>query len=334
MKIIKLLLFFIIATTENLFAQKNNLLRKTDWNAYAQIRFTTNFNNNYNFSLHRLKLWLKSAPDFSEHWSYKIQTTLSGKKNEIFFLQDVKLGYKTGNFSLDIGQFVPEYSLERFEADFLLPTIERAKVIDCLIPNGTLGVRDIGIQVNIKTKNNFLHSYFGIFNGYGIKEYRLNNKGVMLTNKTAVNFNINNSKIETGYSAMYRKADMQILPEILSDTVSFSGNDFSYNLFVKFKSKYFEIQGEYLTAFIGKQKAEGYYILSDFNFGKHQIVFAFEDYKDLISETPDLPYYLFGYNYSFNKYKLKLFFDNFFQIYSQKIKNYTASVQLQLFFKQ
>jgi len=34
---------------------------KVDWNAYSQIRFETDFNDNNNFLLRRLKIWIKSV---------------------------------------------------------------------------------------------------------------------------------------------------------------------------------------------------------------------------------------------------------------------------------
>ncbi len=313
-----------------------NIRKNADWNGYAQIRFSTNIDDNYNFSLRRLKFRLKSTPDFSEHWSYKIQTTLSSFKNETFFLQDVKLGYKTnGIWSFDIGQFVPQYSLQRFQSDYKLPLIERAKAIDYLIPDGTLGARDIGIQVTAGTKNNLFQSHFGIFNGYGIKEFRLTqNKGILFTHKTSLNLVLSEGTIETGYSVMFRKADNLKIPKVLPDTVLYSGNDFRYNLFLLFKNKFFEIQAEYLSAYIDNRLAEGWYFMSSVNLNKHQIVFAYENYKGLISEIEYLPYFHLGYNYLINKYKAKIFFDNYFQIKENKIQDYTAAIQLQLFLKQ
>ena len=88
------------------------------------------------FTLRRLKLWSRSGPDFSDYWSLKEQTTFSGFHKEKFFLLDVKPGYRTGIFSVDMGQFVPEYSPERFQHDYLLLSIERAMVINTLIPDG------------------------------------------------------------------------------------------------------------------------------------------------------------------------------------------------------
>ncbi len=332
--------FYIVLVISILYftspAQKSeNIFRQTEFNAYSQIRFSVNFDDNFNFSLRRLKMWLKSAPDFSEHWSYKIQVITSGSKKEMFFLEDAKIGYKTGIWSFDFGQFVPQYSLQRFQSDYRLPVIERAKAVDCIIPNGTLGVRDAGIQATVKTENNAVQSSIGVFNGYGIKEYRFNNKGVMLTNKTVFNIPFENGNLQTGWSGQFRKAENLKIPEVLSDSVLFSGDDLRYNFFVNYVYKNFKIQGEYLTAFFDKEKSEGWYLLSSLILNKkNEIVFAYEDYKDLISETDDLPYFHIGYNYLINSYKLKLFFDNYFQINNNSIQNYTASVQLQVFLKQ
>jgi len=94
------------------------------------------FDDHLAFALRRIKLGLRSGPGFSDSWSFKVQTTFSGFHKEKFFLQDVKPGYRTGIFPVDMGQFVPEYSPERFQHDYLLLSIERAMVINTLIPDG------------------------------------------------------------------------------------------------------------------------------------------------------------------------------------------------------
>lgn len=329
----KYLLILLVFAGLSAVAQEKPNEKPFDFNGYIQVRGISDFGNYNSFQIRRLKVWLKSTPEFSKHWSYKIQTTVTSLQQEKFFLQDVELAYKINNFSFDFGQFVPEYSLERFESDYKLPVIERAKVINSLIPDGTLGVRDIGVQINYETKNKVLCSHFGLFNGYGIKEYRFNNSGFMLTNKSAVQIPILDNKFEFGYSIMYRKAQNMTIPNVLPDTVIFSGDDFRYNFFAKFESKFIEMQAEYLTAFLNNQKSYGYYLTSAINFNKNQIVFSYEDYHDLINETKDNPFYRIGYNYYINSYKLKLSFDNYFQINGGKIENYLGSIQIQVFVK-
>lgn len=335
MKKYLIILFFFISLSS--FAQENkpqNVKNNSvDINGYIQVRGVSNFADYTSFQIRRFKIWIKSKPEFSEHWSYKIQTTFSSLKQEHFFLQDVKLAYKIHDFSVEIGQFVPEYSLERFESDYKLPVIERAKVINCLIPNGTLGVRDVGLQANFHTKNKILETHFGLFNGYGVKHYNFENQGFMLTNKSSLNLDLANNSLQFGYSVMYRKAEKMSVPKLLPDTVSFSGIDLRYNLFAKFKNKWLELQAEFLNARLIKQNAFGYYLLSAVNFDKNQLVFSYEDYHDLISTTNDKPYFRIGYNYYINSYKLRFSLDNFFQINNKKLENYILSMQIQVFLK-
>lgn len=316
------------------FAQNTANTPKADWNGYIQLRATSNFNGINTIMVRRLKLWLKSTPEFSDHWYYKLQITLSSLKQEKFFLQDVKIGYKTGLFSFDFGQFVPQYSLQRFQPDYKIPAIERAKVIKALIPDGTLGVRDIGMQANFHTKNDFLQTHLGIFNGYGIKNYRFDWQGYMITHKTQLNIPIKNSSLKLGYSLQLRQAEKLQIPKVLPDTVLFTGKDFRYNLFAMFKSRILQLQAEYLAAYLNKQKADGYYFLSVINLNqKNQLVFGYERYKDLIASTSDKPFFRLGYDYEIKIYKTKISFDNFFQLTSGKIYNYFAAIQLQLFLK-
>jgi len=328
----KSILFIALAFISGLIsAQENTFTENIDFNGYIQIRGVSNFDDYTSFSVRRLKLWLKSKPEFSEHWSYKVQTTFSSLAQEKFFLQDVKIGYKTGLFSFDIGQFVPQYSLQRFQPDYKIAPIERARVVNALIPDGTLGVRDIGLQANFKTKNKLFETHLGIFNGYGIKEYRFKNQGYMITHKSSFQIPIKQNIVKLGYSLQYRYAEDLQLKFILPDSILFSGQDIRYNLFALWKRKHFKLQAEFLNARLNGQKSYGYYILSVINIHKSQIIVSVENYKDLIAQTPDKAYYRIGYNYLIKAYKLKLSIDNYFQINANKIDAYIASIQLQMF---
>ena len=66
-------------------AQQNGFGKNIDFNGYIQIRGTSNFDDYTGISVRRLKLWVKSTPEFSKHWSYKIQTTFSSFLQEKFF---------------------------------------------------------------------------------------------------------------------------------------------------------------------------------------------------------------------------------------------------------
>ncbi len=314
------------------FSQTVETQKKVDWNGYTQLRATSNFSDNSSIMVRRLKFWIKSTPEFSEHWSYKVQALFASWMQERFFLQDVKINYKTGLFSFDMGQFVPQYSLQRFQRDVDIAAIERAAAINALIPNGTLGVRDVGIQINFHSSSNLLETHFGAFNGHGIKEYQFDNKGFMLTHKTSISIPVNKNQVQLGYSLMYRNTEDLQIKKVFPDSVLYTGTDVRYNIFAMFTSRYFGMQAEYLNANFEGEQANGYYFLATTKIRKSEIVLSFEDYKNTYSET-HYPHYRLGYNYLINRNKTKLFFDNYFQIKNGTIKNYYASIQLQMFFK-
>ena len=328
MKKTTLLLVLLIALFSEIAAQQ-----KVDWNGYGQVRVSSNFDDNTSVMLRRLKFWVKSTPEFSPHWSYKVQVLFTSWMQERFFLQEAHLNYKTGLFSFDIGQFVPKYSLQWSQPDYHIPAIERSIVINTLFPNAGLGIRDLGAQMNFHTQNHFLETSLGLFNGYGITEYRFNNQGYMITHQTALNIPISKEKLKVGYSLEFREAEQMKMKHLLPDTVLFTGQDSRFNLFAMFQASQWQVQGEYLMADLNGARAKGYYVLGSLNVKKSQMVLGIEQYEDLIDETNDSPHYRIGYNYRFKEDKIKLFFDNYFQVIDGGIKNYYASVQLQMFFK-
>jgi hypothetical protein len=300
------------------------------WNGYSQLRFTSNFSEVNTFAMRRMKLWINSAPGFNDHWGFHLQTTISSKQNEMFNLQDVLVYYKTGRFRFNMGQFVPHYSLQRFQHDYTIPLTERSEVINNLIPNGTLGVRDIGIEANYTTPNERVKAWIGVFNGYGIKDYRYQNSGILLTQKTECN--VFDQHFRTGYSAMYRRADQIRLLKILPDSVSYSGNDVRLNLFALYRTKRVQLQKEYLMANLNGKMADGWYLLADVNFGENQVVASLNTYNDLITETDNFPEVHLGYNHKIHGENLKVMLDNRMNLTEGKLKNYFVTLQLQLFF--
>ncbi|MCD6354240.1 MAG: hypothetical protein J7L95_01705 [Prolixibacteraceae bacterium] len=322
-----LLLFVdIVGTTQN-----SDYKTPVSWEGYSQMRFTTDFGKTNSFAIRRLKLWAFSTPEFDKNWGFKIQTTFTSFQNEKFLLQDVEGFYHWKQFRLNFGQFVPHYSLQRFQHDFNIPMAERAPVINALIPIGTLGgVRDIGIEGNWQNESKIIESWLGVFNGSGIKEYCLDYSGIMLTHKT--NFHAFNHHLLLGYSLMVRKADNLQLQMILPTDERFSGNDFRYNLFATLQFKNFEIQSEYLRANLEGKIANGYYMLATLNLGKNQLVSSFSKYNDLIDNTADAPEIHLAYNYRINQDKLKIMIDNGVQINDGELQNYFAALQVQIFF--
>ena len=327
----KYIVIIFLLTSTLIFSQDNKILNKPEWNGYIQLRASSNLKDNSMVMIRRLKFWVKTKPDISHHLSYKIQVLFTSWNQEKLFLQDAKIKYTKGTLSYDFGQFIPAYSLQWTQPDYIIPAIERAEAINILHTDGTLGVRDIGIQINYNSKSNVLESHFGLFNGYGIKEYSFNNKGFMLSHKTAIRIRGNNKRFQLGYSLQYRKAENLKIQKLLPDTVFFTGNDFRYNLFARFESNIFNIQAEYLTAYLEEEKSFGYYVLSTINLRNNEIVLGYEYFKNL-TDISNYPYYRLGYNYLIKGNNIKLFFDNYFQFTAGNVNNYTGSIEIQMFF--
>jgi hypothetical protein len=325
----RLVIVLLILASLPATAQDTSHTKPVRWNGYSQFSFTSNFNEIHSFAMRRMKLWVYKKPGKNSHWGFKVQTTITSFQNQHFLLQDVEAYYVHKNISINFGQFVPEYSLQRFQPDFIIPLTERSPVINALIPNAKLGVRDIGMQLKYAVKN--MQTWIGIFNGNGIKTYKLNNNGFMITNKTRVQ--LIKQHILLGYSFMFRKADQLPMTNILPDSVAFSGNDIRYNLFAQYNSQHFNIQAEYLYTNLGGKVADGYYVLASIDFAKNQMALSWNQYHDLIAATGDAPSVHLGYNYLMNGNKLKLMFDNGIQIEKGKLKNYMATLQFQFFFK-
>ncbi|RKX75544.1 MAG: hypothetical protein DRP49_04490 [Spirochaetes bacterium] len=186
----------ILLVASSVQAQETSAPKSLEWHAYTQLRFATDFDSYNNFSVRRLKFWINSGPGFSKHWSFKAQAIFMSIQNEKFFLQDVYGEYRWKNSSIRFGQFIPQYSLQRFQPDYLIPSSERARAVILLIPDGTSGVRDIGVQYNLSAVNNHLQFNEGLFNGYGIKEYRFNNAGFLATQNLSYSIPLKNNLLQ------------------------------------------------------------------------------------------------------------------------------------------
>jgi len=277
-----------------------------------------------------MKFWLTSAKGFNNHWGFKIQTTISSNHNESFLLQDVYATYQLHKVKLRIGQFVPEFSLQRFQPDYVVPLAERSAVVNALIPNGSLGARDIGLEGGYTGPGKKLQTWLGVYNGYGIKRYQLNYQGILLTQKTA--FLYADNHLYSGYSVMYRKADQLQLKSVLPDSVLFTGNDIRFNIFTRFITGKWQFQAEYFRASLEQKMADGYYILASLTLSKNQIVTSWNKYNDLIANTDNNPVIHFGYNRLVNGNKLKLMVDDGIRFTRQSIDNQFLTLQMQLFF--
>jgi hypothetical protein len=326
------LLLLMLVFTAKAQDKEGKRQNKVEWHAYTQLRFATNFDNYNNFSVRRLKFWIRSAPGFSKHWSFKAQAIFTSVQREKFFLQDIYGQYTWKNSSIRFGQFIPKYSLQWSQPDYLIPATERARAINLLIPDGTMGIRDIGIQYNLTAFQKKLHFNIGIFNGYGIKDYRYNNSGVMITQNLSYKIPFKKTSLQFGYSVMYRNGEDLFLPGIITDTLLYTGREFSFNVNAIFISRIVDIQAEYLQANPDTVSASGYYALAKVKFNAKNHAYLMYDHYTYGYETQrNSPWYIAGFNYLFKHYDIMLTLETGFQKSAGEWVNRTV-LQFQMFF--
>ena len=331
MQKIKIILIVVIVflTTINfsVFAQQ-----KINWNGYLQFRFSDNYLDQTNFSIRRAKFWLNgSIPGNDGNWSYKLQANFHQQVKFQFLLQDVLVNYEINNFEVTAGQFVPNFSLQRKQPDYVIPLDERANVVNALVPGAETMARDIGVELKLDDRKTGSFS-LGFFNGNGANTVSNQRNFLYVNHGNLFILHNSDSKLELGYSLSYRNAHNLQFSKILGNNFSFTGNDFRFGFEEKFNIGNFELQSEYIEAHLGNRKAYGYYALADYLFASKNLVsLAVEQLNDLNSSTANNPWYTIGYSYLVKGNDIKFSLDNKFQFTSNKTNSLTI-IQIQYFF--
>jgi phosphate-selective porin len=326
-------ILIVIITLFISFNIRTEAQQKIEWNGYLQYRFSDNYLNQSDFSVRRAKFWVNGLlPEGSGNWSYKLQANFLQQVKYQFVLQDVLVNYKFNDFEVTAGQFVPDFSLERKQPDYKIPLVERACVVNSLVPGAETMARDIGTQ--LKLDNNKIGSFsLGFYNGNGANNVS-NLKNYLYVNRGTI-FLLHNSesKLEFGYNLSYRNAHSIQFNKIFGNNYSFTGNDFRFGFETQLNLGNLELQSEYIEAHLGNQKAHGYYALADYIItSKNLIALSIEQLNDLNPLTVDNPWYVIGYSYLLKGNSIKFSIDNKFQ-FTQNKTNSLTTIQIQYFFK-
>ncbi|MGQ9799624.1 MAG: porin [Ignavibacterium sp.] len=306
--------------------------QKVDWNGYLQYRFSDNYLDQTNFSVRRAKFWVfGNIPlESGDSWNYKLQAIFHQQVNYSFLLQDVVVNYKTNVFEFTAGQFVPDFSMQRKQSDYVIPLVERSIAVNSLVPAAETMARDIGLEA--KYINSFGSFSVGIFNGNGANNIS-KTKNFLIVNRSVLTL-LNNSdaNINLGYNLSYRNSKDIQFSKIFGNNYSFTGNDFRFGFEEKLNLGDFELQSEYLEAHLGDQKAYGFYILADYLIAsKHLAAISVEQLNDLNPATSNDPWYIISYSYLAKENRIKFTLDNRFQFTNNKTNSLTT-IQLQYFF--
>jgi len=328
---------FIIVVTMMMLLLRPFTLFATDSflvNGYLQSRFTDDYRNVTGFAIRRAKLWATGQVPVPGKWFYKVQGNFRYQNSGSFTLQDFYGEYDmAGSDYVRFGQMVPDFSLQRSQPDYEIPVVERSNVVNALIPTAETGGRDIGIQSHFSYLHNQLQASVGVFNGNGGNVAGNDDRKFLLIHR--LHFLIPLSaemKADFGYSLAFRQTSDLAFTRIYGDQHLFRGNDFSWGLEFFINHPKWELQSEFIEACLGNQKANGYYVLGDFNLSpKNQVVASIEKYEDLNSLSSDAPWYILGFNHYIAKNKAKIMFDSLAQ-FAEGQTNCKSIIQLQLFF--
>ncbi len=306
---------------------------KVNVESYAQLRLSSDLAGNNTFQIRRLKFKFTSPPSFSPHWSYYMKFEISSKHFAMPSLLDLRVGYKTGNFKFYFGQFLPDFSLERFQSDTKISTVERAEIVDDFIPAGGMGKRDLGLQVSYCNKNKSIYTSLGVFNGRGVSQWKYDNSTYLVVHKAYITHRFDSTgSVQAGYSMMYRHAQDLPLSTILGQGALFTGDDYRVNGFLSATYKNLFLQAEVIKLWLNGAQAWGYYALADYTLHKHQFVLSVEKKQDLDNTTADDPLFYVGYNYLLKGNDLKVSLAYSWQMTHGQIVNNLLLVQLQIFF--
>lgn len=234
------------------------------WGGYAQVRFTGG-RDSLGFSVRRAKLWVAGAAPFARGISYRVQALFKPAAAGALTLQDFWVSYGTSATTIRVGQMVPDFSLERSQADATIPLIERAGVVNTLIPSATTGARDIGAQITLQPGRTLGHVSVGVFNGNGGNAAGNEDKRFLATGRAVWAARLDEGDTLTlGGSAAYRKTGGLVFQQILGRTTPFVGEDFRWGAETRLAGRRYELQSEYLHARLGGEAAWGWYVLGNY----------------------------------------------------------------------
>ena len=217
LKIIKIILATIALIIAFNFLAKAQ--QKIEWNGYLQYRFTDNYLNQANFSLRRTKFWLKGTlPWDNGNWNYKLQANFLKRSDYQLVLQDALVSYQLKKFKITAGQFVPDFSLQRKEPDYMIPLTERAAVVNALVPGAESMARDIGIELKFDEPGSGSFS-LGFYNGNGGNSVSDKRNFLFVNRGTIILGNTPRLYIELGYNISYRNAHDTILKECSGEII-------------------------------------------------------------------------------------------------------------------
>ncbi len=299
--------------------------------SYVQIRLSSDFDSLYSGEMRRLKFYLRNGKNFYPNWAYFISAGVYQRSKERLIIHDIRLCYQYKNLKIYTGQFIPAFSIQRSQSDWQMPVLERARAVGYLQPNGTIGVRDLGIQAEITSRKKQLKLRLGIFNGRGTKQWSLKNTNFLASANIQYQDSLYKLHYLIGTSYMFRKAQNLPLPEIIPDTMLFSGADRRYDIYAMVEYNGISLQSEFIHARLNDFSMQGYYFLATARLKKFQSVISYENFANAVYPCHNCKKLSIGINYFADKNYFRI--SNFinFDVDKKNFSGLQFIFQLQIF---
>ncbi|MCG6956867.1 MAG: OprO/OprP family phosphate-selective porin [Gemmatimonadetes bacterium] len=266
------------------------------WQGYVQLRYGRT-DPTSGFSVRRAKLWMKGSVPGVAHLAFKIQGIFRNGSSRAFVLQDVFAEYRRSAIALRFGQLVPDFSLQRSQPDYRVPLLERASVVETLIPGArTLG-REIGAQVLLAPQSGWLHAAAGIFNGSGANRVPGSEGDYLATGRLVLAHGLGSGVgVSVGGSAVWRETHGTDVGVLSIGSSPFSGRDQRWGTEARLWGGRWNVQGEYLRANLAGEVSEGFYVLGTVAVGSSDQVTLSEERLDAAGGAPSgEPWFVFGF---------------------------------------
>lgn len=233
------------------------------WHAYAQVRYGR-ADPADGFSVRRAKLWAEGAVPGVDGLAFKVQGIFRNGAAGAFVLQDVFAEYRRRALSVRVGQFIPDFSLQRSQPDYLVPLVERAAVVGTLIPGARTMGRDIGAQALLASPTGWARLAAGIFNGAGADRNAVGEGDFLATGRLVLARALGaGARGSLGGSLAWRQTKGTNVGVLSSEAGSFAGRDVRWGVDARLATEGWNIQGEYLHADLNGETSSGYYALGD-----------------------------------------------------------------------
>jgi phosphate-selective porin len=303
------------------------------WNGYMQLRFSNDYRSAYGFAVRRAVVWVQAPAPFAPAWSFKIQGLFRYQNKGAYTLQDAYAEYHYDKMILRLGQQTPDFSLQRQQPDAEIPFVERAIVVDALIPSAETDGRDIGLQIQLNSKSSAWHWSAGTFNGNGGNTAGSGGKHLIATSRLTFAAALGDRlSWENGMSASYRDVSSTTFARIFGNGQTYSGSDFRGGLESHLScDSLWDVQAEFLQARLNDRLAWGGYGYCDVYVTKKDlIVLSYDYFHDLGSMSPDVRGVDLTWSHFLVGHKAKFILDNRVERLGKQT-DYLTTGQFQLF---